>query len=247
MAIDFNTAPLGLAVQQGESERRAKIGQEEVTQQALEAGQQSVQKAIAERQKQIKITPQLAEGLSDVTGQDWKRMVGMTWDSQHLFGLVTGLTREKAMRDVAGIRAKTAEDVETKKLEGEKDIQTMKDTSAENVARTKGELEVEAARIRAKSTTEAARIKSEESASKDPQVLGEKLLSAINQATKSKDERTKVSAINNYNNFAKDHNLSLYIPEPGFFSGKVKVRRKSDHSMGKIKVNDFDPNVYELM
>lgn len=197
-------------LQGGQIEREKMMNQtnagaaERAQQTNLQNNQEQNQEKLNASEK-VTITPQLAKGLKDSTGDDsWLQAMGTKMDpriysslltmgvkAKHDSDLINDRDKLEEMREQARAKAEAAKAAHAKELEDDK----IKGRSDLESKRTKGKID---AKGKGKEET--------------PEAKKEKASKLLNDISKSKDESSKQALIGNYNSIAKDLGMSPYEP-----------------------------------
>lgn len=218
----LGSVPQNASIIQGQKNRQedAAQGRANAAQAPAQgAGEAGAKQSAINDANSITITPQMAKGLKSVTGQSWDQTVGTKWRGDVFTAVTTGMAQSKyhqdllndkdrleSMKEEAGKNKQAQADQDKKTLEDQKashakELQDLKEKSAKDLADLKAKHNAES-----KKSLGGGKDK----ASTDPQTQGHQLLDAINKAGKSGDHATKKAAVDNYNKFAKEHDLSPY-------------------------------------
>jgi hypothetical protein len=160
MAIDLGTAPLQTAVEGGLGEQQKNLDQQRINQQATQHAGQPLQDAasgvLQKELNKITITPQLASGYSELTGDDSAmRMVGMKMDPSIWSAMLANGVQKKVREEGFETQKSVAETRE----KGQENVESTRAKAGEAEAKTRAGAEVESAKIRADAATKAANIK----------------------------------------------------------------------------------------
>ena len=206
MSVLGSPAYLQTAGALGIDMQKQKLAEQENTQNQVDKAtalpQDMARAAVGKQMNQIEITPQLADGLTKMTGQDWKGSVGTKWAPEVFTPMVTGMSQAKYHSDLMESKAdleKMRADYQQKKQDSE-DAAKAKRQSDEDAAK--------AERDKNKPPKPPAAPKAV-----DPQTQGKALLKAIADA--KTDDSAKKAAIGNYNDFAKKNGLTPYSEKTG--------------------------------
>lgn len=214
MPIDFPTGGDALEAQTGLGLKSDQNQKAALNQNAIESAQQPMKELGTEAIKQnidmVTITPQLAKGISSLSGDNSaNQMVGMKVKSNLLAAMVASITRRKMTDDiingrvdVEGMKEKASKDLADSKASGKAD----NDKAMEDL---KNQHKKEIEELKAKNAKDKA--STPKPGKEDtPDQKKEKASKILDDISKSKDPSAKKALIDNYNQLAQANGMSPY-------------------------------------